>query len=226
MILKTNKSNTSEILKILSTNGLVLVDGIETEQDFINLSTYLGKIYFHPHSDKNGITYINTGNNKENRFVDSGFSDKKLMFHTDRGTSMSIPPKYMMLHCNIKAYLGGETILSDGYSLIDFFKNNNINLYSRLINNTESVYLSGNEIYSGSIISKHDSQFVLRLYFDKRVVKTSYYYKNMAYLYKILDENAIKILLKEKQTIIMNNWRWAHAREIFQGRREMWRLLV
>lgn len=226
MIFKTNKSNNLEILKILNTDGLVLVDGIETEDDFIRLSKNLGKIHIHPHSSKNGITYISTRNNREKRFVDSGFSTKKLVFHTDRGTSRSIPPKYMMLHCNSKAYFGGENILSDGYHLIYFLKKNNINLYNYLVNNNESVYFSGEEIYSRSIISEYESQFILRLYFDKRVNKTSYYYKKMSYLYRILQENSFKILLSEKQTLIVNNWRWVHAREAFQGGREMWRLLV
>jgi len=225
MIKKFYKKEINKILLTLKNDGIVLIDNLKSKNDIIRLSKKIGRIYFHPHSNHNGITYIN---NKgiDNRRVDSGFKNNKLLLHTDRGiTEGGKPPKYLILYCRTQSRKGGENILSDGYKFIKSIKKYKY-LYNYLRNNNKLIYNNGIEIYKKSIIKKIKQNYILRIYLDKRVVKNSLFYKNIKLISHILYSHSVKIKLKKNQAIILNNWRWIHGRDSFYGNREILRILI
>jgi len=213
------------ILSTLNEDGIVLINKILTEEDLLNFSKIFGKIFYHPHSNENGITYIEQDKSVDNRNVDSGFTSDKLLLHTDRGTSSEIPPKYLLLYCEEASIDGGESILVDGYKVLNDLENSNETLVEYFFSNNECIYDNGCEKYSGAVIDEFQGEYILRIYLDKRVVKDTFYYLNLEYFNTLLNKYKFEIVLKKNQALIINNWRFIHGRNKFKGFRKMLRVL-
>jgi len=89
-------------------------------------------------------------------------------------------------------------------------------------------FLAGvNTLHRGNVFEKlKDDSFVVRFRNDKFGYFNSEIIDVLPEFYNLIEENTYHLKLEANMGYIINNARYLHGRNGFEGTREMWRLLI
>lgn len=212
--------------RICST-GLALFEGAHDAQTMLAAARQVMSITPHPDSDERGITTIAELGPAAEHPNAEGFSRRELMAHTDR-SGIPEPPALMMLTCAVQARSGGASRFCDGLAVHnDLAANSPESL--RALSRPRSALFGGAAGYLGAILTsapgRGPARTVIRLRLDDLVSFSPDIAEHIPQLTASISNHTINATLEPGQGIILDNHRWLHARNTFEGPRRMYRLL-
>ncbi len=224
-----NLEDTTVLKRALSNDGIVFFNSELNMNDFRVQGELFGDIFFHPHSSEKGITVIKNSSDNilEKREGYKSFSTSNLFPHTDRSTMLN-PPNLLMFYCNKQSGKGGESILIDIKGVFEEIVEDGNEEFIELIFKKVSVIFDDNiTSYKGNFIEiLQDGSYFFRFRNDDFSFFTPKTHVFLSYFYNLIDKHKIIIELDEGQGYIINNGRFLHGRNEYDGNREMWRILI
>lgn len=206
--------------------GLVFFEENFSYNSYLEFAKNFGKIYLHRDSLQNGITVVSSEKNTS-KGLDGylGLTSSFLPLHTDRAV-MRKPPNLLFLFCKESANVGGESILVDIQPVFKKLQKR-YQENSPLVAKNSVIFSDKKNFFKGSIIqSLSNHHYFLRFrddsfsYFNRKLIDF------LPEFYSVIDDYTYKLKLSKNHGYIINNGRFLHGRTSFEGKRELWRLLV
>jgi alpha-ketoglutarate-dependent taurine dioxygenase len=164
----------------------------------VTLAGRLMRVIAHPDSDDRGVTTITALGAVPDRPNAGGFSRRELLAHTD-GSGVPTPPALMMLACVLQAPAGGVTRLADGLAVYADLAVSCPASFQAL-SRAQSVLYGGPGGHLGAVWW-------------------------IPQLEAAIERQTVSTTLLPGQGLILDNYRWLHARDTFEGARRLYRLL-
>jgi alpha-ketoglutarate-dependent taurine dioxygenase len=190
-----------------------IVRGISSNDVLLELAKSMGDIYKQA-DDHSGSGIVSLTSNRDIKKY--GFTNQSLFPHTDR-SNMLIPPEIVILRCEKKADIGGETLLFDAEEKL-------LPVLNQV--NFSAIFTSENDEveYKGSLYDAEKEVFHFRadafIHINQETI--SMYSKAV----EIIKDNTISFDLPEDSAIIIDNRKIFHGRKSFVGDRVIHRVLV
>jgi alpha-ketoglutarate-dependent taurine dioxygenase len=211
----------------ICSDGLALFDGAHDTQAMLTLAKQVMSITPHPNSDELGVTTIVELGPAAEHPNAGGFSRRELMAHTDR-SGIPEPPALMMLTCAIQARSGGASRFCDGLAVRDDLAANSPEVLETL-SCPRSALFGGAAGYLGAVFASVPGpgpvRTAIRLRLDDLVSFSLDVAECIPQLTASISHHSITVTLRPGQGVILDNHRWLHARDTFEGPRRMYRLL-
>lgn len=223
----TGPSGTEAIRRRICSDGLALFGGVDSAEAMLAVAGPLMTITPHPDSDERGVTVIAELGPAANQPNAQGFSRRELIAHTDR-SGVPGPPALMMLTCAVQARAGGANRFTDGLAVYT-------DLAARCpdalgpLSRPRSALFGGAAGYLGSVFTPvpgaGPSRIAIRLRLDDLVSFSPDAAEWIPHLTASINRHTFTVTLHPGQGVILDNHRWLHARDTFEGPRRMYRLL-
>lgn len=211
----------------ICSDGLAVFDGARDAGVMLALAGRVMSVTAHPDSDAHGITTITDLGPAAGQPNAGGFSRRELMVHTDR-SGVPDPPALMMLTCAVRALAGGATRLTDGLAVHDDLSATcpeSLQALSR----ARTVLFGGAAGYLGAVFTpaagRGPATVAIRLRLDDLVSFSPGVAEWIPQLTASIERHTCTITLQPGQGLIIDNHRWLHARDTFEGPRRLYRLL-
>lgn len=215
----------NEIKHTLEKHGVVFFTNINSIADGIKLGNQFGHIKANIDAKDNGITKISETTEGKNKKNSLAFTQLGLYPHTDR-SPLENPPKYLLNWTSTASVKGGNSLFVDGHKLYQLLKEYHPSTLQQL---KEKVATFSDSINTrtDSIFSK-DSQdnITIRFRNDNCVVFDDSVSKAIEILKKIIDQETVSIPLTKGEAYLIDNTRWLHGREPYEGHRVIYRLHI
>lgn len=180
-----------------------------------------------PDSDERGVTTIAELGPAASQPNAAGFSHRELAAHTDR-SGIPEPPALMMLTCAVQARTGGASRFTDSLAVHGDLAANCPDALQAL-SRPRSVLFGGAAGYLGSIFTPAAGPGPFRITIRLRLDDLASFSPDVAewipQLIATIDRHTFDVTLQPGQGVILDNHRWLHARDTFEGPRRMYRLL-
>lgn len=226
MIQQINFVNTeifNNVMVALKTDGAVKISGLNGEMDLLRLANQLGVILKNKDGQKFtrlSPTCVEAKNNQR------GFTRLPLYPHTDR-SPVSDPPNILILFCEKPApNLGGASILADGLKVLQDMQQNANAHFSALQKKGSAMFCDGKTLHQGAVIEKVDNQFSIRFRFDEYGFFSGEIVDSIQILKRYIKKHSFSFGLGKGEAYVINNRRWLHGRESFEGGRIIHRLHI
>lgn len=211
----------------LCSSGLAVFNGTHDAEAMVTLAGRLMRVTAHPDSDDRGVTTITALSAASERPNAGGFSRRELLAHTD-GSGVAAPPALMMLACVLQAPVGGATRLADGLAVYaDLAVNCPASLQA--LSRAQSVLYGGPGGHLGAVFTPVPSLGPDRVAIRLRLDELGFFSPDVArwipQLEAAIERQTITTTLLPGQGLILDNYRWLHARDTFEGARRLYRLL-
>ena len=211
-----------EVYGELVRSGAIFLKGIADEAAALKFAHRIGTIRPHRDSQPNGVTRVAPAPKGGVGLM--GFSDEGLFPHTDRSV-LSSPPCLLFLWCERAAERGGESLLVDGKRVYERLKRFNPAAFQSLTKSRSAVFASdGNYLPSAIFETIGDDRVRLRFRYDSLLYMTSELAEALPVFRGLVDATVMHFKLKAGQGYLVQNTRWLHGREPFQGDRQYGRI--
>lgn len=211
----------------MRSDGLALFDGAHGIEAMLAVAGQMMHIAAHPDSDGRGVTTIVELGPAANQPNAGGFSRRELMPHTDRSGVVD-PPGLMMLTCAIQARVGGASRFTDGLAVHDHLAATcpeSLQALSR----ARSALFGGAAGHLGAVFTpvagSRPARVAIRLRLDDLVSFSPDVTQWVPHLTASINRHTFTVTLQPGQGVLLDNHRWLHARDTFEGPRRMYRLL-
>lgn len=214
----------NEIRKALEVHGLVRFTANDSN-DLREAVTSIGRIVRHRDANPDGFTMVEYREDKRGVPGYRGLGHEWLAAHTDSSGTHS-PPRGMALACEESAGSGGESFLVDGYRVYESL-NSRYPEAARALSEPDSIiFRSGDEMYSGSVFSRDNSgRLRVRFRSDEHGYFSGEVSQWLGIVHKIIASHCISMMLSPGEGYIVDNHRFLHGRNSFNGSRKMCRIL-
>jgi hypothetical protein len=211
----------------LGSTGLAVFDGAPDAGAMLAVAGQVMSVTAHPDSDERGITTITDLGPAAGQPNAGGFSRRELMPHTDR-SGVPDPPALMMLTCAVQAPAGGATRLTDGLAVHDDLSATCPESLQAL-SHARTVLFGGAAGYLGAVFTpaagRGPARVTMRLRLDDLVFFSPGVAEWIPPLTASIERHTCTITLHPGQGLLLDNHRWLHARDTFEGPRRLYRLL-
>jgi hypothetical protein len=208
-------------------DGLALFEGAYGIEAVLTIAEHLMSITAHPDSDERGVTAIVELGPAAHQPNARGFSRRELVAHTDR-SGITDPPALMMLTCAVQAPVGGASRFADGLAVYNDLADTCPEALQAL-SRPRSVLFGGASGYLGSVFSPvtgpGPTRIAIRFRQDDLVSFSPDVAEWIPQLTASINRHTHTVTLQPGQGMILDNHRWLHARDTFEGPRRMYRLL-
>lgn len=154
-----------QLTDALRAQGLAVFTGVADRAEALQLARSLIMVRRHRDGDLDGVTTIAQRADVAQRPGFAGFSDRKLLPHTE-GTTLPRPPGALILICARAAHAGGDSVLVDGREVYDEIARSDPAMLQVLCE-PRSAYFGGGHGHLGSIFTPaRDGRVTLRLRLD------------------------------------------------------------
>jgi Taurine catabolism dioxygenase TauD, TfdA family len=211
----------------LRSDGLALFDGAHGIEAMLGVARQMMCITAHPDSDDRGVTTIVELGPAANLPNAGGFSRRELMPHTDR-SGVPDPPGLMMLTCAVQARVGGASRFTDGLAVHDHLAAAcpaSLPALSR----ARSALFGGAADHLGAVFTPvagpGPARVAIRLRLDDLVSFSPDVAEWAPQLTASINRHTFTVTLLPGQGVLLGNHRWLHARDTFEGPRQLYRLL-
>ena len=208
-------------------DGLALFDGAYGVEAMLAVAGRMMSITAHPDSDDRGVTAIVELGPAADQPNAGGFSCRELMAHTDR-SGVPDPPGLMMLTCTVQARVGGASQFTDGLAVHDDLAATcpeSLQALSR----TRSALFGGAAGHLGAVFTPvpgpGPARVAIRLRLDDLVSFAPGVAEWIPLLTAAINRHTFTVTLQPGQGVLLDNHRWLHARDTFEGPRQLYRLL-
>jgi alpha-ketoglutarate-dependent taurine dioxygenase len=223
----TVPSATKAISHRICADGLALFDGVYSIEAMLAVARPLMTITPHPDSDERGVTVIAELGPAANQPNANGFSHHELIAHTDR-SGIPEPSALMMLTCAIQAPAGGASRFTDGLAVYGDLAAHCPDALGPL-SRPHSALFGGAAGYLSSVFTQvpgtGSPRIAIRLRLDDLVSFSPDVAEWIPQLTAAINRHSFTTTLQPGQGVILDNHRWLHARDTFQGLRRIYRLL-
>jgi hypothetical protein len=210
----------------LSAEGLVFLEGIESEGDALALSRELGEIFPHRDSEPSGLTRIQCRMAVAGQPGFKGFSADRLFPHTDQ-SCLQEPAQFLVQVCKEQAGTGGDSVLVDGRGVYRDLARSFPELLGYLGSPRSAVFSDGCNVHCGAIFEAlEDGSLGVRFRHDSCIFFSAQITPHIGYFLQLIERHTRRFALDPGQAYVINNRWWLHGREAFLGEREMWRILL
>ena len=210
----------------MCSDGLALFDGAYDEA-MLTVARRMMRVTAHPDSDDRGVTTIAELGPAADQPNARGFSRRELMAHTDRSGAPD-PPALMMLTCAIQARVGGASRFIDGLAIRDDLAASCPESLLAL-SRPRSVLFGGAAGHLGAIFTSvpgpGPARVAIRLRLDDLVSFSPDAAEWIPQLTASITRHTFTMTLEPGQGVLLDNHRWLHARDSFDGPRRLYRLL-
>jgi hypothetical protein len=203
------------------TDGLALFDGARDARAMLAVAGRVMSVTAHPDSDDHGITTITDLGLAAGQPNADGFGRRELMAHTDR-SGIPDPPALMMLTCAVQALAGGATRLTDGLAVHDDLSATcpeSLQALSR----ARTALFGGVSGYLGAVFTpaagRGPARVAIRLRLDDLVSFSPGVAEWIPRLAASIERHTCTVTLHSGQGLLLDNHRWLHARDTFEGPR-------
>ena len=208
-------------------HGLAVFDGVRDAGAMLAVARRVMSVTAHPDSDDRGITTITDLGPAAGQPNAGGFSRRELMAHTDR-SGVPDPPALMMLTCAVQAPAGGATRLTDGLAVHhDLSATCPESLLA--LSRARTVLFGGAAGYLGAVFTpaagRGPARVTIRLRLDDLVSFSPGIAEWIPQLVASIERHTAAVTLHPGQGLLLDNHRWLHARDTFEGPRRLYRLL-
>jgi hypothetical protein len=181
----------------------------------------------HPDSDDRGVTTIVELGPAAGHPNAGGFSRRELMAHTDR-SGVPDPPGLMMLTCAVQARAGGASRFTDGLAVHDDLAATYPESLQAL-SRARTVLFGGAAGHLGAVFTSvpgaGPARVAIRLRLDDLVSFSPDVAEWIPQLTASINRHTFTVTLQPGQGVLLDNHRWLHARDTFEGPRRLYRLL-
>jgi hypothetical protein len=223
----TGPSAMQAIRHRICSDGLALFDGAYSAEPMLAVAGPLMTITPHPDSDERGVTVIAELGPAASQPNAQGFSRRELIAHTDR-SGIPKPPALMMLTCSVQARTGGANRFTDGLAVYHDLAARCPDALGALTR-PRSTLFGGAAGYLGSVFTPlpaaGPTRIAIRLRLDDLVSFSPDAAEWIPQLTASINRHTFTVTLQPGQGVILDNHRWLHARDTFEGPRRMYRLL-
>ena len=148
----------------------------------------------------------------------------ELFFHTDR-SGWDLPPRLLLTTLKVQCQTGGESLLVDGYKVIDSIRVHDSFLYKLLTSSKHSSFKADDGIFRPRPIYDEKTG-IFRFRFDDDIQLSASLVDRFADLRQLVYKHAHAIALQPGQSYLVDNHRFLHGRTSFTGPRELLRVLA
>jgi hypothetical protein len=216
-----------EMRRQVRSDGLALFDGACGAEAMLAVAGRMMCITAHPDSDDRGVTTIVELGPAADQPNARGFSRRELMAHTAR-SGVPDPPGVMMLTCTVQARAGGASRFTDGLAVHDDLAATcpeSLQALSR----TRSALFGGAAGHLGAVFTPvpgpGPARVAIRLRLDDLVSFAPDVAAWIPQLTAAINRHTFTVTLQPGQGVLLDNHRWLHARDTFEGPRQLYRLL-
>ena len=222
----SSENEIDKLAAILGRDGIVLLDGVSSAQQVVQLGRRLGTIAVHPHGRRSGITSIVPRDGAVQAPGMIGLTRSGLLPHTDR-TVLPIPPNLIIQVLTLPSGSGGEATLADGERVVSEVGRSHPEILETLWAPGTVTFRSGEEEFRSQILSFFGrGRWILRFRDDGGLLADSSVSSLLPLLRDIIQEYTIVLPNVRGCAYIADNWRMLHGRRAFSGTRRAQRLLV
>ncbi len=209
----------STLMSLLSRDGIVIFKGIASMNDLVRLSNKIGKPIQHRDADANGIITLRPREDEQEETF-KGYTHKEQYVHTD-GTMVENPADIVVLYCEMPAKKGGESTFVDGRELHRKLKREDPGLLAALMEKDAGIFGDSTADRKIKAIFKHYGTNRMSICFrnDKLVSYSKMIQDKFAYLIATIGSLTSRIKLNSGEGYIVNNHRFIHGRDSFEGDR-------
>lgn len=207
----------------LRRSGLALIHGRGGGQELVRLGRQLGEIVPHRDSGDGGVTIIEDRGAHQPGL--DGFTQLALRPHTDRSSLVS-PPALVITLCANESTTGGSALLVDGRAVYDEMATERASSIE-VLSSARTVMFGGADGYLGSIFSRLPTGRLAIRYRDDSMVRFSpRLTPHLGPLRHAIQRNIVRLPMNAGVGYVVDNLRWLHGREAYQGQRCILRILV
>lgn len=224
--------NVSDVLKninifhnLVERQGFVLINGVNSDLEGVNIAKTWGTISANIDANKNGITTISNdflGENIKNR---RAFSNLDLYPHTDRSPTRHPPD--ILFNWVVKPSLeGGESVLVDGVKIFNYLRLNNPKESDILQEKDVAMFFDGIDSFIGPIFKKKGKRISIRFRNDSCIKIKPHAKYAIECLKKAIFLFKKSYSLGVGDAYLLDNHRFLHGREKYTGERIISRVLI
>lgn len=203
---------------------MVLFNSQTSFEDFKKTVEPLGNIYHHRDSNSDGYTFIKNRNMNTKGF--KGFSNNFLSLHTDR-SSVSTPPKLLATYFSKQSKYGGESNFVDVKDVYNYLNKNYKSELEMLLNIKCSFWDIKNEnVIHHSILSLDEDILNVRYRSDSLISFPEKIIPIIDLWEETIKKFQFSFSFKTGNYYILDNRRFLHGRNSFEGEREIIRVLL
>ena len=220
----TSADAEARVAERLRDTGLIIFDGLAGRRSVLAFATRIMAMTPHRDSDSDGLTTIHDVPGTCGRAGYAGFGCGELLAHTE-GSSLTAPPRLMLLACQRPADQGGECLLADGRAV-------HADLSTRsheaavMLSRPRTVFFGAGDGHCTQVFTVHpDGRVTLRLRQDELARWSPLAAPHLSALREVITRHQSRLLLAPGQGYLLDNHRWLHVRNQFTGDRSYLRAL-
>ncbi|MEW2582916.1 TauD/TfdA family dioxygenase [Streptomyces virginiae] len=215
---QAGRTAVGDVTDRLGTTGMALVSGLTTRAQTLAFAERLMAVVPHRDSDPDGLTTLRNIGRRVAQPGFAGFGSGELLPHTER-SSVPQPPRLMLLVCQQPAVSGGSVLLSDGRSIHAHLAEHAPDALEALCRPGTAFYGDGGG-HASQVFTVHpDGRVTLRLRQDSLAQFSPLVQPYLPDLRRAISAVQHRLLLKAGEGYVIDNHRFLHAREAFDGDR-------
>jgi alpha-ketoglutarate-dependent taurine dioxygenase len=217
-----------QLAEQLRSTGAVVFAGIRGPEHLLALAGGLMDVVVHPDADATGLTTITDLGPAGWRPNAAGFSPRELPPHTDR-SSVAHPPAMLLTSCASTAATGGTCQLIDGLAVHDDLATTSPQALAAFLRPRTTLF-GGAAGYLGSVFTDvpaadgRPQRRMIRLRLDNLARFSPEIAVWVPALQAAIERNSHTFDLAVGQGYLVDNHRWLHARQAYEGPRMLYRL--
>eukprot|EP01040_Poterioochromonas_malhamensis_P000569 gene569-609_t len=222
----------SDLISLIShelrDNGIVLIRHVTNREKLSCVGSALGDIE-QPREVGEGPFSVITAredviSQRESFSSADGYSSKALPLHTDRSAKKN-PPDILICVVEKQSSIDGESTLCDGKQVAEHVKSENPEFFHSLL--TTSVHFQFKDgSLSAPLLEEKNGVFSWRLRQDAQIFLPLALVEHWKYFLQVLAQFTCTLRFEEGEGYVLNNRRWFHGRNSFEGERRVIRLLI
>jgi hypothetical protein len=216
------------LLEHLRADGVAVFGGIRGPEHLLKLAAGLMAVVAHPDSDPTGLTTITDLGPAGRQPNAAGFSRRALPPHTDR-SCLTHPPALLLTACASTADTGGACRLTDGLAVHDDLATTCPEALAAF-RRPRTTLFGGAAGYLGSVFTNvpptdgAPARRMIRLRLDDLVRFSPEIARWVPALQSAIDRHSRCVELAVGQGYLVDNHRWLHGRDAYDGPRVLYRL--
>jgi len=217
-----------QLVEQLRTLGVAIFTGIRGPEHLLGFAGALMTVVAHPDSDRSGLTTITDLGPAGQHPNAAGFSHRALPPHTDR-SGVAHPPALLLTACASTAAAGGACRLIDGLAVHDDLAATCPEALAAFAQPRTTLF-GGAGGYLGSVFTDipaangAPARRAIRLRLDDLVRFSPQIAGWVPSLQTVIARHSHSFDLAVGQGYLVDNHRWLHARDAYEGPRALYRL--
>ena len=211
------------VIEALRERGIATFTGISDRAQLTVFASQFMTSRHHRDADADHVTGIRPNDDLAQRTAGTGFSRAAIPPHTE-GSSLPNPPRLLLLACVSPAPIGGATVVVDGAALHRYLRDREPKA-ATILAEPDQVTFGAAAFPAATFERLADDRVAVRYRDDGLADIAPTARPAWRRLREAVLEHQIRFKLSKGQGIVVDNTRWLHGREAFEGGRLVNRII-